>query len=55
MNQYYEWGAVGMVHQRTGKFMWANPEDTYYKVLSFMATAFWDGHRWVYIMSRKPR
>lgn len=49
---YYEWGALGYVDQRTGKFYWGNPEDSYYRVVSFMATAFWDGKKWVRIRGR---
>lgn len=51
MNKH-EWGAIGLVHPRTAKFHWANPDDSYYTVLSFMATAFWDGARWVRIRGR---
>lgn len=47
-----EWGAVGFIYHKTAKFYWANPEDSYYKVLGFMATAFWDGARWVRILGR---
>lgn len=50
---YYEWGALGYVSQRTGKFCWANPEDSYYTVMGTLATAFWDGHRWVRILGRE--
>lgn len=52
MSQHYEWGAVGLVSKRSGKFMWANPNDSYYTMLTFVATAFWDGHRWVKILGR---
>lgn len=52
MSQYYEWGALGRVCARSGKFQWANPEDSYYRAFSFLATAYWDGTRWVRIRGR---
>lgn len=50
--RYYEWGALGRVNMRTGKFEWANPDDSYYRAFSFFATAYWDGKRWMRILGR---
>lgn len=41
--------ALGWVSQITGKFCYANPDDEYYAIVSFFATGYWDGIRWVRI------
>lgn len=46
-----EWGALGW-DNNDGKFRWANPDDSYYRILGFVAHAYWDGGRWVRLRGR---